>query len=93
MYEQFLFVIEHLKIVKIKTASTHWEHNLFRLYASLKPNVNYAQVAPKIGGLIEKHSPITYGMMRQQVIMQPMADRLYLDVWRHWDPGARDCVH
>ena len=67
----------------VKTASTHWEHNLFRLYASLKPNVDYAQVAPKIRGLVERYAPATYGMMRQQVIMQPMADWHLYNVYKN----------
>ncbi len=55
-------------------ASTNWNHNLFRLYASLKPNVNYAQVTPKIKGLVEKYAPAAYSMLKQEVIMQPMED-------------------
>jgi putative ABC transport system permease protein len=58
----------------VRMATTNWDHNLFRLYASLKPNVNYAQAAPKIKGLVEKYAPTTYGMLKQQVIMQPMED-------------------
>ena len=67
----------------VKMASTNWEHNLFRLYASLKPNVSYAQVAPKIKGLVEKYAPATYGMMKQQVIMQPMADWHLYSVYKN----------
>jgi putative ABC transport system permease protein len=67
----------------VKTASTNWDHNLFRLYASLKPNVSYAQVAPKIKGLVEKYAPATYGMMKQQVIMQPMADWHLYNVYKN----------
>ena len=67
----------------VKMASTNWDHNLFRLYASLKPNVNYAQVAPKIRGLVEKYAPANYGMMRQQVIMQPMEDWHLYNVYKN----------
>ena len=67
----------------VKMASTNWDHNLFRLYASLKPNVSYAQVAPKIKGLVEKYAPATYGMMKQQVIMQPMADWHLYNVYKN----------
>jgi putative ABC transport system permease protein len=67
----------------VKMANTHWDHNLFRLYASLKPNVSYAQVAPKIKGLVEKYAPATYGMMKQQVIMQPMADWHLYNVYKN----------
>src|ERR1700744_1238627 len=54
-----------------KMGSKNWEHNLFKLYASLKPNVSYAQVTPKIKGLVRKYAPDTYSMLKQQVIMQP----------------------
>jgi putative ABC transport system permease protein len=67
----------------VKMASTNWEHNLFRLFASLKPNASYAQVAPKIKGLVEKYAPATYGMMKQQVIMQPMADWHLYNVYKN----------
>jgi putative ABC transport system permease protein len=67
----------------VKMASTNWEHNLFRLYASLKPNVSYAQVAPKIKGLVEKYAPATYGMMKQQVIMQPMENWHLYSVYKN----------
>jgi putative ABC transport system permease protein len=67
----------------VKMASTHWEDNLFRLYASLKPNVSYAQVGPKVKGLVEKYAPATYGMMKQQVIMQPMADWHLYNVYKN----------
>jgi ABC-type lipoprotein release transport system permease subunit len=67
----------------VKMASTNWDHNLFRLYASLKPNVSYAQVAPKIKGLVEKYAPATYGMMKQQVIMQPMEDWHLYNVYKN----------
>src|SRR5258708_4275942 len=66
-----------------RMASTNWNHNLFRLYASLKPNVSYAQVAPKIKGLVEKYAPATYGMMKQQVIMQPMEDWHLYNVYKN----------
>lgn len=58
----------------VKMASTNWNHNFFKLYASLKPNVDYAQVAPKIKGLVEKYAPTTYSTLKQEVIMQPMED-------------------
>ncbi len=67
----------------VKMASTNWEHNLFRLYASLKPNVSYAQVAPRIRGLVEKYAPATYGIMKQQVIMQPMEDWHLYNVYKN----------
>jgi len=55
-------------------SSTNWNISLFTLYASLKPNVTYAQVAPKIKGLVQKYSPETYRSFGQQVTMQPMKD-------------------
>jgi ABC-type antimicrobial peptide transport system permease subunit len=67
----------------VKMANTHWDHNLFRLYASLKPNVGYAQVAPKIKGLVEKYAPATYGIMKQQVIMQPMQEWHLYNVYKN----------
>jgi putative ABC transport system permease protein len=67
----------------VKMANTHLDHNLFRLYASLKPNVSYAQVAPKIKGLVEQYAPATYGMMKQQVIMQPMEEWHLYNVYKN----------
>ncbi len=67
----------------VKTASTNWNHNFFKLYASLKPNVSYAQVAPKIKGLVEKYAPSTYSTLKQQVIMQPMADWHLYSVYKN----------
>ncbi|MHA4812134.1 ABC transporter permease [Flavitalea flava] len=67
----------------VRMSSTNWNHNLFKLYASLKPNVDYAQVAPKIKGLVEKYAPTTYSMLKQQVIMQPMEDWHLYNVYKN----------
>ncbi len=67
----------------VKMANTHWDQNLFRLYASLKPNVSYAQVAPKIKGLVSKYAPATFGMMKQEVIMQPMQEWHLYNVYKN----------
>jgi ABC-type antimicrobial peptide transport system permease subunit len=64
-------------------SGTNWNHNFFKLYASLKPNVDYAQVAPKIKGLVEKYAPSTYSTLKQQVIMQPMADWHLYNVYKN----------
>jgi putative ABC transport system permease protein len=58
----------------VKMASTNWNNSLFKLYASLKPNVTFAQVEPKIKGLVQKYAPATYQSFGQQVTMQPMKD-------------------
>jgi len=71
-----------------KMSSTNWDHNLFKLYASLKPNVDYSQVAPKIKGLVQKYAPTTYGMMKQQVIMQPMKDWHLFNVYKNGVPAG-----
>ena len=67
----------------VKTASTNWNHNFFKLYVSLKPNVSYAQVAPKIKGLVQKYAPVTYSTMKQQVIIQPMEDWHLYNVYKN----------
>lgn len=54
--------------------TTNWNISLFSLYVSLKPNVTFAQVAPKIKGLVQKYAPGTYRSFGQQVTMQPMKD-------------------
>ena len=66
-----------------RMSRTNWDHNLFRLYASLKPNVSYSQVAPRIKELVEKYAPATYSMMKQQVVMQPMADWHLYNVYKN----------
>jgi ABC-type lipoprotein release transport system permease subunit len=71
-----------------RMSSTNWDHNLFKLYASLKPNVDYSQVAPKIKGLVQKYAPTTYGMMKQQVIMQPMEDWHLYNVYKDGVPAG-----
>ena len=58
----------------VHTSVTNWNLPLYKLYVSLKPNVSYAQVAPKISGLIQKYAPGTYAATHQQVIMQPVKD-------------------
>jgi len=69
-------------------STTNWNHNFFKLYASLKPNVDYARVAPKIKGLVEKYAPGTYSMLKQQVIMQPMADWHLYNVYKNGVAGG-----
>jgi putative ABC transport system permease protein len=64
----------------VHAATTNWNHTFFRLYASLKPNVHYAQMEPKARMLVKKYSPATYTTFQQQVIMQPLQDwHLYTD--------------
>jgi len=59
---------------------TNWNHALFKLFVSLRPNVSYAQVEPKIRGLVKKYAPATYNTFQQQVTMQPLSDwRLFTD--------------
>ena len=72
----------------VETARTNWDHNLFKLYASLKPNASYAQVATKIKGLVEKYAPATYGTLHQQVIMQPMEDWHLYNVYKNGVAGG-----
>lgn len=58
----------------VKLASTNWNNSLFKLYASLKPHVTFAQVEPGIKLLVQKYAPVTYQSFGQQVTMQPMKD-------------------
>ncbi len=67
----------------VKMASTNWNHNFFKLYVSLKPNVDYAQVAPRIQGLVQKYAPSTYSTLKQRVTMQPMADWHLYNVYKN----------
>ena len=55
----------------VKAATTNWNHNFFPMYLSLKPGVSYAQVEPKIRGLIKKYAPATYTTFHQEVMLQP----------------------
>ena len=64
----------------VKAAITKWGDNYFQLFVSLKPNVTYDQVEPKISGLVQHYAPETYKTFRQRVIMQPLQDwHLYTD--------------
>jgi len=72
----------------VRTSSTIWDHSLFKLYASLKPNASYAQVAPKIKGLVQKYAPTTYNNLRQEVIMQPMAEWHLYNVYKDGVAGG-----
>jgi putative ABC transport system permease protein len=64
----------------VKAAITNWSDNYFQLFVSLKPNVTYAQVEPKIRGLVQKYAPESYNTFHQQVIMQSLSDwHLYTD--------------
>jgi ABC-type antimicrobial peptide transport system permease subunit len=58
----------------VKAATTNWSDNYFQLFVSLKPNVTYAQVESKIGGLVQHYAPDTYKTFQQRVIMQPLQD-------------------
>jgi ABC-type antimicrobial peptide transport system permease subunit len=58
----------------VKAAITNWSDNYFQLFVSLKPNVTYAQVEPKIGGLVQHYASQTYKTFQQRVIMQPLQD-------------------
>ena len=58
----------------VKAATTNWNHTFFKLFASLKPNVTYAQMEPKARLLVKKYAPETYKTFQQQVIMQPLKD-------------------
>ena len=55
----------------VKAATTNWNHNFFPMYVSLKPGASYAQVEPKIRGLIKKYAPATYATFHQEVMLQP----------------------
>jgi len=57
-----------------KAYATNWNSSIFKLYASLKPNVTFAQVAPKIKGLVQQYAPETYRTSQQQVTLQGMKD-------------------
>jgi len=57
-----------------KAATTNWNHTFFKLYASLKSNVTYAQMEPKARMLVQKYAPETYKTFQQQVTMQPLKD-------------------
>ena len=64
----------------IRAATTNWNHNFFRLYASLKPGADYAQVEPRIRMLVKKYAPSTYNSFHQQVMFQSWKEHhLYTD--------------
>jgi putative ABC transport system permease protein len=64
----------------VHAAATNWNHTFFKLFASLKPNVTYAQMGPKARMLVQKYAPETYKTFQQQVTMQPLKDwHLYTD--------------
>jgi putative ABC transport system permease protein len=64
----------------VKAAITNWSDNYFQIFLSLKPNITYAQVEPKIGGLVQQYAPVSYKTFQQRVIMQPLQDwHLYTD--------------
>jgi putative ABC transport system permease protein len=64
----------------VKAATTNWNHTFFKLFASLKPNVTYAQAEPKMRLLVQKYAPDAYKTFQQQVTMQSLADwHLYTD--------------
>jgi ABC-type antimicrobial peptide transport system permease subunit len=64
----------------VKAAITNWNDNYFQIFVSLKPNITYAQVESKIGGLVQQYAPVSYKTFQQRVIMQPLQDwHLYTD--------------
>ena len=64
----------------VKAAVTNWDDCFFDLFASLRPDINYDQVEPKMRMLVKKYSPDSWPAFQRQVTMQPMADwHLYTD--------------
>ncbi|HXB35009.1 MAG TPA: ABC transporter permease [Puia sp.] len=59
----------------VRDAIRHWDQSYFRLYVSLRPGATYAEVEPKIRGLIKKYAPGTYTGFHQEVMLQPWKDR------------------
>ncbi len=60
----------------VKEARTQWGNNSFRIFVALQPNVNYAQVEPKIRNLAKANSE----MKTTTVMMHPLKDwELYTD--------------
>jgi putative ABC transport system permease protein len=63
----------------VKRARTNWGNNSFQIYAMLKPGVTYAQIAPKIKGIIARDGEVMRAS-QPEVIMQPLKDwHLYTD--------------
>jgi len=64
----------------VKAAVTDWNSLYFNTYVSLRPNVSYAQVEPKMKFLVKKYAPEVYKTFQQQVLLQPLKDwHLYTD--------------
>ena len=63
-----------------KANLTDWKQDFCPIYTALKPNVSYAQVAPKIRLIVQKYAPEVYRSTQSEVSMQPMKDwRLYTE--------------
>src|SRR5579863_2629737 len=59
----------------VRDAIQHWDQSYFRMYVSLRPGATYAEVEPKIRGLIKKYAPGTYTGFHQEVMLQAWKDR------------------
>lgn len=60
----------------IKEAMTRkdWNQESFKVYVSLKPHVDFAQVEPKISMLVKTYAPAIYQDFGKQPILQPLKD-------------------
>ncbi len=57
----------------IKDGRTKWTYNSFSAYVALEPGVTYAQIAPKIKGLVYKRS-MEMRSLKPEVILHPLKD-------------------
>ncbi len=63
----------------VKLGRTKWTWNSFSAYVELEPGVSYAQIAPKIKGIVDKRSPEMH-VAKPEVFLHPLKDwHLYND--------------
>jgi putative ABC transport system permease protein len=63
----------------IKEATTYWYNNSFQLFVALKPNADYAKLAPKIKDIVYNNAPKMH-FAKPEIWLHPLKSwRLYSD--------------
>ncbi|MGF6849391.1 putative ABC transport system permease protein [Chitinophaga sp. W3I9] len=58
----------------VKNSLDDWNNNSFQTFVALQPNISYADLAPKIKGVLVKHSPKYFGQTKAALFLEPLKD-------------------
>ncbi|SEL35190.1 ABC-type antimicrobial peptide transport system, permease component [Chitinophaga rupis] len=58
----------------VKNSLNDWNNNSFQTFVALQPNISYADLAPKIKGMLVKHSPKYFAQTKAELFLEPLKD-------------------